>query len=139
MVEGWRELIRTKLFRRNEFVSADARRLSNDPRTYEMLSSTTPQPNLKMPKPTLSSPNSSMATPTPFSPSKGLENDDYFGREARYVSHSLSFSTPRPPSSSQNGREWDPKATHAKGSLPPAIPDDDEQEYKEPWVSSPAK
>jgi hypothetical protein len=38
MVLGWVDLFKRKLLKKSEFVSADARRFSNDPRTYEMLS-----------------------------------------------------------------------------------------------------
>lgn len=133
MITGWIEFFKTKLFRRHEFVSPDARRLSNDARTYEMLgSASAPQPGLKMPQAALSSPSNSLATPiTPFSPSKSLEAGDYFGREARYVNKSLSFSSPRPPSSSGNGREWDPRATHARGRTVPPFLDELDAEHPE--------
>lgn len=117
MVLGWVDLIKTRLIRRSEFVSVDARRYSNDPRTYEMLSST-PQPNIKTPDPLVISP-SSMSTPafSPMDPKQG----DYFGREAKYVRPMTSFSTPRPLSSHNGGREWDPSATHAQGGTLPGI------------------
>ena len=111
MVLGWIDLFKRRLMYRHEFVSADARRLSNDPRTYEMLSST-PQPNLKSPDAAVMSPLSSHGTP--FSPEEPDAKNDYFGRGTRaYLSPSQSFSTPRPPSSGR--REWDPRATHARG------------------------
>ena len=40
MFHGWKDLIQRRLMHKNEFVSADARRFSADPRTYEMLSGT---------------------------------------------------------------------------------------------------
>ena len=114
MVLGWIDLFKRRWVYRHEFVSADARRLSNDPRTYEMLIST-PNPNLKSPDAAVMSPLSSHSTP--FSPDADSKND-YFGRTARaYLSPAQSFSTPRPPSSSR--REWDPRATQARG---PAYP-----------------
>jgi hypothetical protein len=110
MVLGWIDLYKRRLMYRHEFVSADARRLSNDPRTYEMLDST-PQPNLKSPDAAVMSPLSSHSTP--FSP-EGDSKDDYFARSTKaYLSPVQSFSTPRPPSSAR--REWDPRATHARG------------------------
>lgn len=55
MLHGWLELFRTKFGRKkNEFVSADARHLSNDPRTYEMLSGTGTQLNIRTPDRVLS-------------------------------------------------------------------------------------
>lgn len=109
MVLGWIDLFKRRLMYPHEFVSADARRLSNDPRTYEMLSSTS-QPNLKSPDAAVMSPLSSHSTP--FSPDADAKND-YFGRQTKaYLSPSQSFSTPRPPSSAR--REWDSRATHAR-------------------------
>jgi hypothetical protein len=114
MVLGWIDLFKRRWVYRHEFVSADARRLSNDPRTYEMLSST-PQPNLKSPGAAVMSPLSSHSTP--ISPDTDAKND-YFGRTTRaYLSPAQSFSTPRPPSSGR--REWDPRATQARGSAYP--------------------
>lgn len=123
MLLGWKDLIKTRLIRRNEFVSADARRLSNDPRTYEMLSSrNTPNLNLKSPDRVVMSPNS-MRNTTPFSPQEEGKAD-YFGKATNtraYVSPVQSYSSPRPPSTSQQ-REWDPRATHAKGALTATLP-----------------
>ena len=113
MVLGWIDLVKRRLVHRHEFVSADARRLSNDPRTYEMLdSTTTPQPNLKTPEAVVRSPDPLRSTPySPDSDSKA----DYFSRGSKvYLSPVSSFSTPRPPSSSR-AREWDPTSTHATG------------------------
>jgi 7 transmembrane receptor (Secretin family) len=121
MITGWIDLIKTKLIQRHEFVSADARRLSNDPRTYEMISSSNP-PNLnvKSPDRAVMSPSSIKDTTT-FSPlSAEDQKADYFGKAARaYVSPVQSYSAPRPPSVSQN-TEWDPRATHARGGVPAA-------------------
>jgi len=117
MIIGWIDLIKTKLIQRHEFVSADARRLSNDPRTYEMLSSRNPPSlNVKSPDRVVVSPST-----TPFSPPSAEDQKaDYFGKAARaYVSPVQSYSAPRPPSVSQN-REWDPRATHARGGGPGA-------------------
>jgi hypothetical protein len=119
MVLGWVDLFKSRFMRPSEFVSVDARRLSDDPRTYEMLSNT-PQPTpLKSPEAAVKSPNSLIYS-REFSPVAGSEPGDYFGREAKYVTPSKSFSTPRPPSSHQNqAREWDPADTHAApGTLP---------------------
>jgi len=115
MVLGWIDLFKRRWVYRHEFVSADARRLSNDPRTYEMLSSTL-QPNLKSPDAAVMSPLSSHSTP--FSPDADSKND-YFGRTTRaYLSPAQSFSTPRPPSCGR--REWDPRATQARRPAYPA-------------------
>ncbi|KIX02751.1 uncharacterized protein Z518_08693 [Rhinocladiella mackenziei CBS 650.93] len=98
----------TKFRRNNEFVSADARRLSNDPRTYEMLSGTAPQLNIKSPDRVLTSPNPRPA----FSPGPDSKQD-YFGSARAYVNPVSSYSYPRVPS--QN-RDWDPKSTHARSA-----------------------
>src|SRR2546421_404059 len=102
MVLGWIDLFKRRWVYRHEFVSADARRLSNDPRTYEMLTSTL-QPNLKSPDAAAMSPLSPHSTP--ISPNADSKND-YFGRTTRaYLSPAQSFSTPRPPSSGRRGCE----------------------------------
>jgi hypothetical protein len=116
MFLGWIDLLKQRFKPGNEFVSVDARRLSDDPRTYEMLSNT-PQPTpLKTPEAVIKGPKSTVS----FSPVPGSEPRDYFGREAKYTSPTTSFSTPRPPSSNQTHvREWDPRDTHASpGTLP---------------------
>ncbi|KAF7509533.1 hypothetical protein GJ744_007933 [Endocarpon pusillum] len=96
MVLGWIDLFKRRFSRQHEFVSADARRLSSDPRTYEMLNSvTSPQTAVKTPERAAMSPNSLSVTQM----SPGIDQKiDYFGREARYQSPATSFSSPRPPS-----------------------------------------
>lgn len=113
MVLGWIDLVKRRIVHRSEFVSADARRLSNDPRTYEMLTSNpTAKPILKSPDAAVMSPQS-FRSPA-FSPDD-ISKTDYFGGDTKsYLSPVQSFSKPRPPISGQ-GREWDPRATHARG------------------------
>ncbi len=105
MLHGWLELFRTKFGRKkNEFVSADARHLSNDPRTYEMLSGTGTQLNIRTPDRVLS--------PNPregMSPGPDLKQD-YLGTARAYVNPVSSYSYPRPPSQQ---KDWDPRSTHA--------------------------
>lgn len=128
MFKGWVELFKKKYTSQEEFVSIDARRYSNNPRSYEMLKSP-PQPDIKSPdikSSDIRSPEPAM-TPDPskplvaatFSPSTSAKDGfDYFGSEASYASHHLSFSTPRPPCSPPR-REWDPSATHAASMRSP--------------------
>lgn len=114
MLPAWVKFWRRRFTHKHDFVSVDARRFSADPRNYEMILSP-PQTAYKSPEHhVLTSPTDRDSTPT-FSPSS---NSDYFGKEATYTSPVLSFSTPRPPSAGvpQQGREWDPESTHAKGS-----------------------
>jgi hypothetical protein len=96
MVLGWVDLVKRRITRRHEFVSADALVLSDDPRNYEMLNSiTSQQPNIRSPAPVAMSPNSVFVSQaSPYVDQK----TDYFGREAKYQSPSTSFSSPRPPS-----------------------------------------
>jgi hypothetical protein len=96
MVQGWIDLVKKHVAPKHEFVSADARRLSSDPRTYEMLNSvTSPQAGIKPPEAVARSPTSpSVAQLSPYNDQK----IDYFGRDARYQSPATSFSSPRPPS-----------------------------------------
>ncbi|EXJ56654.1 hypothetical protein A1O7_06998 [Cladophialophora yegresii CBS 114405] len=104
MTHGWAEFFRTKLFRKSEFVSADARRLSNDPRTYEMLSAATPQLNIQPPDRALSGPRM-----------KEFEHadakQDFYASARTYVTPVSSFSQPKAPI---QHRDWDPRATHAR-------------------------
>ena len=120
MILGWQDLFKAKFMPRHEFVSADAKRLSNDPRTYEMLSSRgTPNLNIKSPDRAVMSPSSIKSTP--FSPPEN-QKTDYFGKATRaYVSPISSYSSPRPPSVSQS-REWDPRSTHARGGPTATLP-----------------
>lgn len=120
MILGWKDFIKTKLMPHHEFVSADARRFSNDPRTYEMLSSrSTPNLNIRSPDRAVTSPSSIKSTT--FSPQED-QKADYFGKATRaYVSPVSSYSSPRPPSVSQT-REWDPRSTHARGGPTATLP-----------------
>ncbi|KAI9813049.1 MAG: hypothetical protein M1827_004269 [Pycnora praestabilis] len=117
MVIGWIDLIKKRFTHRQEFVSVDARRLSADPRTYEMLTSPHPIDFKSMEDPGLQSPAVHPTLSRSFSVQKDVAVDDYFGREARYASPTSSFSAPKAPSTVK-GREWDPQATYAKGSRP---------------------
>ena len=113
MVLGWVDLIKRRLTHDHEFVSADARRLSNDPRTYEMLSSpSSPQPMLKPPD------NATMSSHSfrkvNFSPEPDSKSE-YFGDGTMgYLSPVSNFSSPRP-SHALHGREWDSTTTYARG------------------------
>ncbi|KAK7900867.1 hypothetical protein LTR67_003152 [Exophiala xenobiotica] len=87
MIHGWAELFRTKFGRKkNEFVSADARHLSND--HHRVLS---PNPRGAM------------------SPEPDLKQD-YVGTARAYINPVSSYSYPRPPSQQ---KDWDPRSTHA--------------------------
>lgn len=112
MVPAWIELIRRPFVKSHDFVSVDVRRHTVKPKDYEMITSPPGRPleTPREPAPAVVSPgNESIST---FSPSSKV---DYFGKEAKYTSPTLSFSTPRPPSAGKGyGREWDPERTHAK-------------------------
>lgn len=108
MTHGWRELFRTKLFKKSEFVSADARRLSNDPRTYEMLGGTTHQLNITTPDRAMTNP-----TPRDFELTDAKQNP--YGVARAYVTPVASYSQPRPP---VVHKDWDPSATHARPMEP---------------------
>ncbi len=105
--------------RKNEFVSADARRHSADLRTYEMLSGNAQPLNIQSPDQTLSGERTSRAYKSPlernsvsFNMDGDIKHDHYDAKVRAYVSPVDSYSTPRPPSSGGK-REWDPKMTHA--------------------------
>ncbi|KKK26811.1 hypothetical protein ARAM_002370 [Aspergillus rambellii] len=109
MFVGWIDLITGRSPTHPEFVSADARNLLSDKRTYEMLNSNG-LPSYKTPDPVVRS-------PSPTYTSRTMSPDlKQYGRDAKYVRPSMSFSGPRPPSASQaNAREWDPQSTFAQG------------------------
>ncbi|KAL9590246.1 MAG: hypothetical protein Q9203_000974, partial [Teloschistes exilis] len=102
MVPAWVELIR-KRFRRShqDFASVDARRFSASPRHYEMMTSPpqTAYSTLKMPEAAVTSPSIDGDTIAVLSPQS---QEEYFPRDAKYVSPTMSFSTPRPPSSGRH-------------------------------------
>ena len=121
MITGWIELIKNPFTKKNDFVSVDARRFSTGHKIkdYEMITSP-PSCASDMPK----EPQAAVVSPSSeyddsisaFSPQS---QTDHFGKELKYVSPTLSFSTPRPPSAGRGGagREWDPASTHAKPSV----------------------
>ncbi|MCJ1391693.1 hypothetical protein MMC18_004558 [Xylographa bjoerkii] len=99
MVQGWIEAIQRPFRHSHDFVSVDARRLS-DPRNYEML--TSPPQAAYLPKSFddfSTSPEVEHQSPRDWSP-QPQQNNGHFGKEASYRSPSLSFSTPKPPSRS---------------------------------------
>ncbi|KAJ5176521.1 uncharacterized protein N7482_002398 [Penicillium canariense] len=134
MFVGWLDLCRRGFSAHREFVSVDAHR-HPDNKGFEMLTaSKTPEPyqyNMRSPSPSAMmrspSPREAMRSPSPAhtlggrrSPmdatSPTFDRSVHFGhQEARYTRPSMSFSGPRPPSSSANGRDWDPSATFAPG------------------------
>jgi hypothetical protein len=103
MVLGWKDLIQRKIGRKNEFVSADARR--NDPRTYEMLGGDQPL--------NLNPPDRSYQSPLSPEPHQWEDPDKAgWGGVRTYVTPAASYSVPRPPSSGMN-KDFDPRMTWA--------------------------
>ena len=107
MVSAWIELVRRPFQRTNEFVSRDARRIS-DPRNYEMLTSPpqayrpkTPDDLKKGPEIDVRSPGAS----SNYSITSQKDELDSFGNEAVYRNPPTSFSKPKPPSRSVSGAE----------------------------------
>jgi len=122
MLIGWIDLFRKTFSKRHtDFASVDARRFSNSPKTYEMITAAPPRTaddtTIKAPEPVITSPppkeeyGLSPLAQSPRSPSSHYTNSvDYFdkilneyqspnyGKEADYKSPKLSFSKPRPPS-----------------------------------------
>lgn len=138
MLVGWVYLFRNTFSKRpTDFVSVDARRFSNSPKNYEMITSPPPRTAddtmIKAPEPVVTSPppkedfGLSPLVQSPPSPSSHYTNSvDYFGKdfadykspnygkEAEYKSPKLSFSTPRPPSA---GGPLSRENTNAHGSF----------------------
>ena len=113
MFHGWKDLIQRRLMHKNEFVSADARRFSADPRTYEMLSGTPNPLKINPPDRIYQSPGTETSM-SPWTPDMDSKQANY-GIARAYVSPVDSYSTPRPPSSGM-AKEWDPQMTHAKST-----------------------
>ncbi|KAL8682425.1 MAG: hypothetical protein Q9186_001546 [Xanthomendoza sp. 1 TL-2023] len=114
MIPGWIDLIRTRFARKHDFVSVDARRLSTNARPYEMMTSPPHSEYApKTPEAVVTSPSIDGDTLAVLSSQTPKEYS--FTRDAKYVSPTMSFSTPRPPSSGRyHGREWDPINTYAR-------------------------
>ena len=98
-------MVRGKVKPNNEFVSADVARFK-DPGSYEMLGRE--RDTGKTPEP--------LSTPTAVNimlpvAKSGRETPDYFGREARYMSPSRSFSAPKAPQGQT--ASWDSNLPHA--------------------------
>ncbi|KAL8848428.1 MAG: hypothetical protein Q9221_006535 [Calogaya cf. arnoldii] len=113
MIPAWVELIQKRFARKHDFVSVDARRFSATGRPYEVINSP-PQSAYtpKAPQAAVTSPSIDGDTIAVLSPQS---QTDYFNRDAKYVSPTMSFSTPRPPSSGRyQAREWDPVNTYAR-------------------------
>ncbi|KAL8755290.1 MAG: hypothetical protein Q9199_003756 [Rusavskia elegans] len=113
MIPAWIELIRKRFARKHDFVSVDAKRFSATGRPYEIITSP-PQSAYtpKIPDAAVTSPSLDGDTIAVLSPQS--QKDD-FTRDAKYVNPTMSFSTPRPPSSGRyHGREWDPVSTYAR-------------------------
>ncbi|KAL8905531.1 MAG: hypothetical protein Q9171_006627 [Xanthocarpia ochracea] len=113
MIPAWIELIRSKFARKHDFVSVDARRYSANARPYEMITSPSQSAYTpKTPEAAVTSPSIGGDTIAVLSP---RTPQDHSTRDAKYVSPSMSFSTPRPPSSGRfHGRGWDPSDTYAR-------------------------
>lgn len=139
MIYGWIGLLRGGLKRSNDFVSVDARRLSAAPHDFEMV---TPRPGY-----TPKGPDSRVASVSSYGETDSImemspsSRKELYANEKAYITPSLSFSAPIPPSAgrrysnpsrapsigrieglpsrqsslvSPQVREWDPSATHAK-------------------------
>lgn len=127
---GWLDFFTNRFVERHEFVSADARKTRfSDMRSYEMITNSgappppmspslakSPEPRIRSPSPVRFAGGGGTLSPEFGSSAAGGGGVD-FGREAKYVRPSMSFSGPRPPSSSQRNRDWDPRATYARGHM----------------------
>ncbi|KAL8806689.1 MAG: hypothetical protein Q9182_001217 [Xanthomendoza sp. 2 TL-2023] len=114
MIPGWIELIRKRFAPKHDFVSVDAKRFSTNARPYEMMTSPPHSAYVpKTPETAVTSPSTDADTLAALSPQTPKEY--YYTRDAKYVSPTMSFSTPQPPSSGRyHGREWDPINTYAR-------------------------
>ena len=138
IIHAWIDFFKLRFGRKHpDFVSVDARRRSlRLPGEYKMITTPastyrgvdTPKIPEKTLSPTVAMEKASMAvSPSSTYSTENNKRTEYFDKEARlYASPTLSFSSPRPPSASgggsrawsmsSNGREWDPRDTHAKSN-----------------------
>ncbi len=117
MFAGWLDLFPRKDRAQFEFVSADARKNRNEVHSYEMLTSNG-LPSYKSPEPYAEPYVKPIRSPSPAYTARTMSPDlnNHYGRDARYVRPSMSFSGPRPPTSpNPHGRDWDPESTFAPG------------------------
>lgn len=126
MFTAWIKYIRTKLDRKREFVSLDARRCSADARAYELLKLGTKPTVIRSPGTDITNPADTYASPI----SGGRSGTpDYFAKDVHrhYRSPVMSFSSPTTPNQMALRTDyWDPRSTHARGGLglhPPASED----------------
>ncbi|KAH8700772.1 hypothetical protein BGW36DRAFT_292218 [Talaromyces proteolyticus] len=114
MVEGWISLYRSRFIERVEFVSVDARSRPRPTVThdYEMLD---PRQHAKSPEPFVE-----VRTPSPVVYGSNLPKEVDYGMDASYTRPTMSFSSPRPPSSSQNNGAnsygWDVTSSFARSN-----------------------
>jgi hypothetical protein len=117
MFTGWVEFFRIKFGSQREFVSLDAKQYAD--KNYELANIQSP---VKAPESAVTSPGSE------FDPwRRSVTNTpDHFSKEVQrmYQTPTLSFSTPRAPSSHV---EFDPRSTYARGGLALHPIDDDEE------------
>ncbi|KAJ9648570.1 hypothetical protein H2199_001425 [Coniosporium tulheliwenetii] len=116
MFTAWVKFLRTKLARKREFVSLDARRCSADARAYELLKLGTKPTIIRSPETEITSPADTYASPI----SGGRSGTpDYFAKDVHrhYRSPNMSFSSPTTPNQMALRVDWDPRSTHARGGL----------------------
>ena len=130
MVLGWRDMIRSKIFRqKHEFVSADARRFSTtDPRTYEMLDSKTPALNISSPDRILSPGQAHPLRSSPMTPEPDSKND-YYSPNHKYPIRTHDAISPQSPAPAYNNSPNAPQnynyypgnwpVTHSRPNYPP--------------------
>lgn len=104
------------MLKKREFVSADALKHTEDPRTYEMLDSTrsTPALDVQTPVPNAMSPDT-FTTISPLSPDAKLK-DEYFDRKtfvSTVESPTSLYSRPETQFDIGIAREWNPRASYA--------------------------
>ena len=143
MVRAWIDLFKLKFGRKHpDFVSVDARRhslrlsgnykmIKSPASTYRGVDDTPSIPERTFSPTTVTASEKALMAISPSSTYSTDTNNnkrtEYFGKEARYASPTLSFSSPRPPSAASGGvsramsmssigREWDPRDTHAKSN-----------------------
>ncbi|KAF2674233.1 hypothetical protein BT63DRAFT_5292 [Microthyrium microscopicum] len=110
LLSAWVDFFRSRFSRKREFVSLDAKRFSNDPRTIQMMEMHN-TPNR------VASANTALSGTDTISSKEPGEGSPYFAQshfERNYKQPRMSFSTPRPLSSHAT-RGWDGNDTQSIG------------------------
>jgi hypothetical protein len=111
LLVAWVDFFRKRFSRKREFVSLDAKRFSNDPRTIQMMEMNANATNR------VASANTALSGTETFSSKEPGSGSPYFAQqhfERNYKQPRMSFSTPRPSSANAPRPNWDVNDSYAQ-------------------------